>query len=239
MRLFTMESLLQSNLESWKKDAARKFSEKMRDRHHPFPCIPATIGYQLDQFRYGFLPEPWDPETVSELANALEAYSKQYRDLGSYTSLILFYKDHQLESKMVEDYEQIFWEHLTQVSHLDKFDWPKTIPTDPANTLWEFCFHNEQYFVYCGTPAHKNRQSRQFPYLMLAITPRSVLVDFYSSQNRAAKIKSNIRKRLTNYDTAPIHPNLNTYGREDNYEWKQYFLRDDETTLSKCPFHRL
>ena len=50
------------------------------------------------------------------------------------------------------------------------------------------------------------------------------------------QIKSLIRERLAHYDQINPHPVLNRYGQEDNYEWKQYFLRDDQTTLSKCPF---
>jgi uncharacterized protein len=237
MTLFTKESVLESGVDTWKKDAVALFSAKMQDRTKPFPCIPATMGHQLDHFQYGFLPDPFDALAASELARALEEYSTHYRELGRYTSLVLFYKKTGQNSLTVEEYEQIFWEQLSRSSLLDKLDWPKPIPADPENTLWEFCFHGEQYFIYCGTPAHKNRQSRYFPYLMLAITPRSVLVDFNKSPDRAAKIKSSIRKRLANYDTAPIHPDLNMYGNEDNYEWKQYFLRDDETTISKCPFH--
>ncbi|MDQ0199523.1 FPC/CPF motif-containing protein YcgG [Neobacillus ginsengisoli] len=80
--------------------------------------------------------------------------------------------------------------------------------------------------------------SRHFPYFMLAITPRSVLVEFHSSHDYAAKIKSNIRKRLADYDTIRIHPDLNSYGNEDNFEWKQYFLHDDNSAISNCPFHK-
>ncbi|OCA84066.1 hypothetical protein A8F94_15170 [Bacillus sp. FJAT-27225] len=237
MTLFTKEAVLQSEVDAWKKDAVATFSAKMQDRTKPFPCIPATMGHQLDHFRYGFLPAPLDATAVSELARALEEYSTYYKELGSYTSLVLFYKKNHKELLTVEEYERIFWDQLSRSSLLDKKEWPEHIPQDPENTLWEFCFHDEQYFVYCGTPAHKNRQSRHFPYMMLAITPRSVLVEFNKTPDRASKIKLNIRKRLSNYDTAPIHPDLNMYGNEDNYEWKQYFLRDDDKTLSKCPFH--
>jgi FPC/CPF motif-containing protein YcgG len=74
---------------------------------------------------------------------------------------------------------------------------------------------------------------------MLAITPRWVLENFNASPTFAKKIKERIRKRLVNYDNIDIHPDLNSYGNENNYEWKQYYLRDDDTALSKCPFHKL
>jgi FPC/CPF motif-containing protein YcgG len=74
---------------------------------------------------------------------------------------------------------------------------------------------------------------------MLAITPRWVLQEFNKHETFAKSIKSQIRNRLEAYDTIRIHPDLNSYGNKANFEWKQYFLRDDESSLSKCPFHRL
>jgi len=93
--------------------------------------------------------------------------------------------------------------------------------------------------MYCASPAHRNRNSRHFDYFMLAITPRWVLKEFNKEKSYAKKIKSQVRNRLKHYDAINIHPDLNTYGNNDNYEWRQYFLRDDDTSLSKCPFHRL
>lgn len=41
----------------------------------------------------------------------------------------------------------------------------------------------------------------------------------------------------TNINQSSLSPN--SYGEEDNFEWRQYFLRDDDTLLSKCPFHQM
>ncbi len=71
---------------------------------------------------------------------------------------------------------------------------------------------------------------------MLAITPRWVLTEFYTSASQVKKMKPLIRQRLEDYDSIAIHPDLNTYGHQDNFEWKQYFFHDDDTSLSKCPF---
>ncbi|WP_059173837.1 YqcI/YcgG family protein [Bacillus sp. FJAT-27445] len=238
MALYKQEEIVLSIGETWKRDAVLKFAAKMEDKARPFPCIPATIGHQLEHFRYGFLPHPAASDSAIKLASALDEYAKHYQEFGNYTSLVLFYKDTDREALSVEQYEQLFWSQLNKSAKLDTAQWPDHIPKDAENPLWEFCFNGEQFFVYCGTPAHEKRLSRYFPYLILAITPRSVLVEFNSSKGRASKVKSDIRKRLAAYDTAPIHPDLNTYGNGDNYEWKQYFLRDDDTTLSRCPFHR-
>jgi FPC/CPF motif-containing protein YcgG len=237
MSLYSNESIPQIPLESWKKDALEKFEEKMTNQHRPFPCIPATIGHQLNRFRYAFISSLNSTSSVEELAEILKEYAENYRNIGAFTSLIIFYEPTQ-EQYSVEQYEQMFWSQLNQVCEMDDVKWPSHIPTNPHDPLWEFCFHGEQLFVYCATPSHENRMSRHFPYFLIAVTPRSVLENFYSSTSHSLKIKAKIRERLAEYDTIPIHPDLNSYGQNDNFEWKQYFLHDDDTTLSKCPFHK-
>ncbi|WP_456275245.1 YqcI/YcgG family protein [Bacillus sp. AK128] len=230
------------NLEphSWQNKAYQEFKTKLENKEKPFPCIPATQGHSLQHFRYGFIGDPREPSTLCELALLLKEYTKTSRSYGKYTSLIVFYKTPEAlkASYSVEQFEEIFWEHLNEISKLDEMDWPTHIPLDPNDPLWEFCFHNEQYFMYCGTPSHQNRQSRHSSYFMLAITPRWVLEEFHAKPALANKIKPQIRKRLENYDSISIHPDLNSYGQENNFEWKQYFLHDDHSSLSKCPFHK-
>lgn len=239
MNIVTMETIDQMVLQAWQKDAMSKFDERMTDREKPFPCIPATMGYGLNRFCYGFVSYPQNPRASKEVAQLLKDYSNMYESIGTYTSLIVFYEPLQDNGhNTVEQYEVLFWKQLNQLSNLDEMEWPSHIPTDPMQPMWEFCFHEDQYFMYCATPAHINRNSRYFPYFMLAITPRWVLEKFNSSPLHAEKIKTKIRERLNQYDSISIHPDLKTYGHEDNYEWKQYFLRDDDTTISQCPFHK-
>lgn len=240
MSIVTNETLNQMGLQAWQRDAIHQFDEKMTNREKPFPCIPATMGYGLNRFCYGFVSNPQSPHATKELAKLLKDYSNIYKSIGTYTSLIVFYEPI-LENNVtfsVKQYEQWFWEQLNQLSYLDELEWPNHIPTEATKPMWEFCFHGEQYFMYCATPSHVNRNSRHFSYFMLAITPRWVLESFNLSPSHAEKVKTKIRERLARYDSISIHPDLKTYGHDDNYEWKQYFLRDDDTTISKCPFHK-
>ncbi len=46
----------------------------------------------------------------------------------------------------------MYWSLLNTTSCLDEMEWPTHIPNDPMENTWEFCFHNESYFVYCATP---------------------------------------------------------------------------------------
>ncbi|RXJ04115.1 YqcI/YcgG family protein [Anaerobacillus alkaliphilus] len=236
----TIESM-RTSMQTWQNDAYDSFAKKMSDKEHLFPCIPATQGFRLNHFRFAFILDPREEKAVEELATLLKEYSETSRDTGNFSSLIVLFETplDLIQEYSVEDYEALFWSLLNRVSELDEIQWPDHIPTEADNNIWEFCFHGQQYFVYCGTPAHKQRESRRTDVFTLAITPRWVLDEFNRSPELSQKIKDNIRTRLEAYDSAPAHPELKKYGQDDNYEWKQYFLRDDETALSECPFHKL
>ncbi|WP_328701177.1 YqcI/YcgG family protein [Aquibacillus kalidii] len=226
------------NLEQWKQKAYHSFIDKMTNKQHKFPCIPATQGFHLEQLRYSFVGDPTSEETFGEIASLLKEYGSNYRKFGHYTSLIVFFHpSYQKSSSTVLDFEKQFWCIVNEVSKLDDTKWPEEIPLNASDPLWEFCFEGERYFVYCATPSHKNRQSRYFPNLMLAITPREVFSQFetlpYSNH-----IKSKIRDRIKEYDSLEPHPDLKSYGDQNNYEAKQYFLRDDQSSMSGCPFHK-
>ncbi|KGR77187.1 hypothetical protein CD33_03490 [Ureibacillus sinduriensis BLB-1 = JCM 15800] len=228
-------------LKPWERNVLEKFAAKMNDKREPFPCIPATIGYLKNQLCYGFIGDPRKKNSVFELGELLSQFTSESRNFGPYTSLIVFFqafKDGE-DTYTVEDYEQLFWKQLCGLAAIDSSVWPEDIPMDPHNPIWEFCFNGERYFMYCATPANVHRKSRHFDVMMLAITPRWVLEEFNKQEFFARNIKARIRNRLANYDEVPIHPDLNSYGAEDNFEWRQYFLRDDDTSLSKCPFHRM
>ncbi|GAA0136822.1 YqcI/YcgG family protein [Paenibacillus sp. YSY-4.3] len=225
--------------DGWKYDAYRQFALKLADTEYLFPCIPATIGFKRRQFRYGFVSDPRTDRAAAELAGLLGCFGEESRSFGKYASLVLFFETPQelIQSCTVAEYKDIFWRLLLKVRELDDRDWPVHVPADPHDPLWEYCFGQEQYFVYCATPAHRLRQSRYFPYFIMAITPRWVLEEFNASGEAAAHIRNKIRERILAYDAASIHPDLNSYGSGDNFEWKQYFLGDDSApSASRCPF---
>ncbi|MBM7602949.1 FPC/CPF motif-containing protein YcgG [Metabacillus crassostreae] len=238
--LFSKTDLDSANFTAndWRRLSYHAFSEKLSNKDTPFPCVPATHGFSTNQLRYGFVSDPRKKEAITELAELLKEYGENSRSYGPYTSLIILFETPEdiIENNTVEEFEELYWNILTNVSELDQSEWPENIPFDPGHHLWEYCFEGEQYFMYCATPKHVNRQSRSFPTLMFAITPRWVLDTFNAKPKRADKTKEIIRKRLGNYDSVDIHPDLKGYGEDDNFEWRQYFIRDDDKSLSKCPF---
>ncbi|MGA6840493.1 YqcI/YcgG family protein [Priestia megaterium] len=127
-----------------------------------------------------------------ELAGLLKESTINCKEYGKYTTLIIFFETPQklITNNTVEDFELLFWKHLTTLNKLDEKDWPRHIPKNPSEHEWEYCFHGEQYFMYCATPKHEKRKSGYFPYMMIAITPRWVLQEFNENKRYAEKIKN-------------------------------------------------
>lgn len=231
----------QSSFKTWELEAFRQFESKMSNQQDKFPCIPATLGYHLNHFRYAFLEDPRKEGVCKEFAAVLKLYNDLSVKSEQYSSLVAIFATPSdlLEMYTIEQFEELFWKLLSRLQHFDTKEWPPHISKDPHSNTWEFCFNGEPYFVYCATPKHVMRQSRSFPFFMLAITPRWVLKNFHLNPEHAKKMRKAIRKRIEEYDQKCIHPDLNWYGEIENFEWKQYFLRDDDSTPSACPFHSL
>ncbi|SFF91309.1 hypothetical protein SAMN05216353_11372 [Halobacillus alkaliphilus] len=224
-----------SHLDSWKQNAFKDFSTMMNEKENLYPCVPGKQGFNSNSLRFGFADSPDSPHACKQASDYLRQYSKVSRVTGKYASLVLFFNTEKQEGN-IEYYQALFWKILNHIHAYDEKSWPGHIPLDPVQSAWEFCFHGEPYFVFCATPAHLNRKSRFFPYLLLAFQPRFVFDEINSETSQGRKLKNIIRTRLKNYDNSPIHPDLKWYGEEGNLEWKQYFLKDDNSSLSKCPF---
>ncbi len=225
----------------WKQSAYTDFAAMIADEANTFPCIPARTGFLSNHLRYSFVGDPREEQSIKTLAQCLKEYDKHSQTFGKYTTLAIFLKtpNDMLNNLDVEDYRNLFWSVLNNLTKFDDIDWPKEIPSDPAHNEWEFCFNGEPYFVSCATPAHKLRKSRNFSTLLMAFQPRWIFEEMNDSTAFGRKLKKLIRQRITEYDAIPAHPDLKWYGQEDSYEWKQYFLSDDNRSPSKCPFLRM
>lgn len=225
----------------WQQSAYTAFASMFTDVDNKYPCIPGQQGYVSNHLRFSFASDPREAHAAHEVASALQEYGAYSRDVGKYTSLAIFFETpkYMIDNYDVEDYRVLFWSVLNQVSSLDDKEWPEHISIDPYNHHWEFCFQGEPYFAFCATPAHRLRKSRYFSTFLIAFQPRWVFDGINDSTSTGRNMKKLIRQRLSEYDDVPEHPDLKWYGQKDNYEWKQYFLSDDESSASRCPFLRM
>ncbi len=225
----------------WQQSAYTDFAAMVADEANTFPCIPARKGFLSNHLRYSFIGDPREEQSIKTLALCLKEYDKHCQTFGNYTTHTIFFKtpNDMRKNFNVADYNILFWSVLNNLTKFDDIDWPKEIPTDPSHHEWEFCFNGEPYFVSCATPAHKSRKSRHFSTLLMAFQPRWIFEKMNDSTAFGRKLKKLIHQRITEYDAIPAHTDLKWYGQEGSYEWKQYFLSDDNRSPSKCPFLRM
>lgn len=234
-QLWIEQNLL--TLSEWQQAAFSLFVNRIDDKENTFPCIPARQGLLAGHLRFGFLRDPRIQQTHEQLAQLLHQYQKSAREAGKYTSLIVFFETSEdLRSYDVLAFESLFWSILSSVHDLDTEKWPDDISNSPNHFTWEFCFAGQPYFVFCSTPSHQLRKSRYSEYFMLAFQPRFVFENITDATTYGRHLKQLIRKRLAAYDEVPIHPALGWYGQKENYEWQQYFLREDASMPYQCPF---
>ncbi|MCY9696945.1 YqcI/YcgG family protein [Paenibacillus alginolyticus] len=228
----------QVDLPEWQQDAFCKFGQMINDPDQMYPCIPGRLGYISNSLRFGFAADPRSEEAIKNVAKLLQQYGDCSRETGKYASLVIFFNtpDELANGFSIDNYEQLFWSILSRVSAIDQAPWPSHISSDPSHPSWEFCFDGHPYFVFCGTPAHEIRKSRRTPCFLITFQPRWVFEEINDSTPFGRNMKKLIRQKLVEYDGVPAHPSLKWYGQSDNLEWEQYFLRDDESVASKCPF---
>lgn len=215
----------------WEKKCFLEFEQTISSKLRPFPCVFGIKGFEDNQLRYIC----FEDISAKDLAIGLNEYISICRNLGSYTSLVVFEKPKEIES--IEFYYHKFWSLLKELTSLDQTSWPMHIPKEVDTPLWEFCFAGEPIFVVCNTPAHVQRQSRRSSSFMMTFQPRWVFDDILGTEKSTNAAFSAVRSRLVNYDLISISPNLGKYGDPSVREWKQYFLEDDNMSLQTCPFH--
>ncbi|OEH94452.1 YqcI/YcgG family protein [Bacillus solimangrovi] len=235
------KSLVEDNLHDfkpWQQQAYKHLCTMFCNEENPYPCVPGKQSFSDDTLRFSFIDDPREDESITQLAKLLQYYGEISRDTGKYASFAALFDTRAVmkEGANIETFRALLWSILSRLHRLDEQPWPTNIPKDPHDQAWEFCYEGEPYFAFCATPAHSKRKSRYFPYLLIAFQPRWVFDEINGSTSLGRKLKMAIRKRLVNYDKMKPHPDLMWYGEKENYEWKQYFLSDDDSSAAQCPF---
>jgi FPC/CPF motif-containing protein YcgG len=142
---------------SWAHGVHERFVRELDSSRAPFPCTFAVSALQRQGLRFAFAEHPDDEESRERIRDALARYIECYRNIGRITSLVVFFRP---AHATMPDYERSFWSLLQYLIDSDAHPWPETIPRDPEDPYWEFCFNSEPIFVVCSTPAHSVRKSR-------------------------------------------------------------------------------
>ncbi|MBL0386553.1 YqcI/YcgG family protein [Tumebacillus sp. ITR2] len=225
-----------ANIPEWGRDVYDALKHDLLSEESPFPCVFGVEGFKKDLLCYSFFEDAYNEHDLLNLRDALVEYTRMFRELGRNTSFVAFFKPSEEELAM-EEYQSLFWSVLRFLNAHDPQAWPADIPQDTEDPLWEFCFNGEPIFVVCNTPAHEKRKSRSAKTFLMTFQPRWVFEELHGEKGE--KGRALVRQRLAKYDEVEVHPAMGVYGSEANREWKQYFITDENTSPSKCPFHAL
>ncbi|MCL6444170.1 MAG: YqcI/YcgG family protein [Alicyclobacillus sp.] len=231
--LLTSQDIL-SNQEvpEWLSREYAVFRSKVLDDE--FPCYFGTAAERTGHLRYTYVDEDWSylPLTLSTFLELSRSHPETRH------ALVLFVKP-ETPKQSLDYYNKQFWSILQWLHDNDPVPWPKEIPIDPEDPHWEFCFDGEPMFVFSSAPAYKQRKSRNLgECLVLLFQPRRVFHGIEGGTVAGTIARQKIRDRMLKYDGMPHHPDMGSYGDPSSFEWKQYFLPDDNTPVKrKCPLH--
>lgn len=225
---------------SWVAEVYTSFKGKVSDKH--FPCPFAIEAQKKGKLLYAFAQSTEADIDLFHIHAALLEYLKHVQGIppvkAAMTVLILFIKVEK-DQLSIEAYHQKTWRILEFLHDHDPSLWPKTVPTDPNDPAWAFCFAGTALFINMNTPANRARQSRNLgPVLTLVIQPRDGFDVIAGDTPKGRRIRAVIRERVAAYDSIAPSPELGTYGDPSKHEWKQYGLLDtNDPVRTQCPFH--
>lgn len=202
-----------------------------------FPCFFGADSVASGDPLYTAVPSTTDPDALLTLGETLLTYLESWRDHSRRASLVTFFRPTPRLQREA-DYHETLW-HLLQVLHVhDPEPWPESIPTDPDDPYWEFCFGGEPVFPTCRAPFYDDRASRHCPVgLEITFQPRALFeaMNVTGDTDRGEQVRETIRDRAERYDGVCPHADLGDWGVEGDRDWKQYLLSADDCQAPDQP----
>ena len=242
MRLFqtinkTLQNQSKQNPPGWVLLCYFQFVEFISNKDPIFPCYFATNAHTQKALFYSYI-EPLETDSPLELINTLCKYLISAREFSHYTALIIFIKT-KLSNQRLEYYRKVFWELLQYIHDNDLKLWPDTIPKNPNNLDWKFCFNGIPVFINGHSSAYQKRKSRSAPCdLMLVIQPLENLTKLKRNSKSVQAISNKIRDYVESYDLQKISRVFGkNFADSKILNWKQFWLTDTDNELEEeyCP----
>ena len=200
-----------------------------------FPCYFGTNAERGGKLRYTYI----ERDSIDHLPSTLGEFLRLSRSHPRTRHALVLFAEPEPSEKSLDFYRDRFWALLQWLHGHDSEPWPDDVPKDPRHPGWEYCFAGEPMFVFSSTPAYQQRASRNLgKSLVLLFQPRRVFRGIEGGTPGGTASRAKIRAQMLKYDGMPHHPDMGAYGDPSSFEWKQFFLPDDNALVSgRCPFH--
>lgn len=225
----------------WHNVVMRALSERLSEPSE-FPCLFSLKSYSRKLIKFAFV-EDLSEASLEALAEALREFVALSRvwdgNVSTAHPLVVAFSQKATEGcASLEAYHAFGWRLLQSLHDRDRSPWPATIPHDPHNPYWSWCFGGMQLFVNMSAPAYKRRKSRNLgPNFLFVINPRERFDVVAGNDPVGHKLRDTVRSRIDAYDDYPYSHQLGHY-QAGEIEWWQYCLSDEnEERHDKCPFH--
>jgi len=222
----------------WLQEHYRTFRESMVTPHEgsPFPCYFGIEAERDGDLLYAACESTTDPAALLRLRDVLASYLDTYTDHAERAPLAVFFAPFD-DDATEADYHERLW-HVLEFLHVhDPAPWPASIPTDPDDPRWEFCFGGEPIFPTSRAPFYDDRRSRYSPVgLEITFQPRAVFEGITADTEAGQRAREVIQSRMETYDGVCPHADLGDWGAAGDREWTQYLFREDESeSPDSCP----
>lgn len=233
MRLYQFNTI-NEEAPNWVTLSVKSFEDTMASTENPFPCYFAKLGLERGSFRYSYIEIEELSRPIVFKENLIH-YLNQYKELEWPSVFVVFLKVNE-EKNSLDEHEKIFWNILNYLIEEDEVEWPKAVAKDPNSHKWQFYFQGIPLFINGHSSNYKNRITRSsYSDMMMVIQTMDTLKPVTENVKNSNLVRKDIRNRVNRYDKIPVSNLLGSYPDEGSYEWKQFWLPDENIDKGKCP----
>lgn len=238
MKLFNSIITDTLSLPEWVTNSYLQFTQTITSKNPVFPCYFATNAHFHNSLYFTYI-ESNQISNPSEFISLLREYIILQKESKYYSALVVFI-DTKLKNQKLEYYEGQFWNILQCIHDSDLKPWMDSIPKDPEDSDWTFCFDNMPLFINGHSMHYIERKSRSAHCdIMLIIQSFENLSKLRKTTKNVQNISDVIRDYVYKYDNLPISNVFgNNFADPETFNWKQFWLEDRDSESIKvksCP----
>ncbi|MET9315391.1 YqcI/YcgG family protein [Kribbella sp. NPDC003505] len=196
-----------------------------------FPCFFARQALTSEQIVFAYAAGSSD-HVLNDCTLALRRLAARIRHAPELTGVLLVDVD---DCRTIDEDEAFAGKLLRHLIAASATRWPSDAPRDPSDPHWTLWIDGVGFFLNISTPRHTRRRSRNVGDAIAVIAQARATFDAPAPSD--PRVRGNIRRRIREYDSVPVHGALGRYGSPGTREIDQYFLGDGDSCAGSRAAH--